>query len=83
MNLKIMTRHHTKTGLALTAAGALTLSILAACGGGSTSTGGSPATSGSSTATPTAMTGTVAIGNALVGANVLVIDSTGKNASTT
>lgn len=81
MNFKTMTRHHTKTGLLLTAAGASALSILAACGGGSTSTGGSTTTS--STATPTAMTGTVAIGNALVGANVLVIDSTGKNASTT
>ncbi|MFL9889131.1 cell wall anchor protein, partial [Paraburkholderia agricolaris] len=81
MNFKTMTRHHTKTGLLLTAVGASALSILAACGGGSTNTGGSTTTS--STATPTAMTGTVAIGNALVGANVLVIDSTGKNASTT
>ncbi|RKF46963.1 hypothetical protein BCY88_03150 [Paraburkholderia fungorum] len=78
-----MTGQHTKAGLALTAAGALTLSILAACGGGTTSTSSSTAAPGNSTATPTAMTGTVAIGDALVGANVLVIDSTGKNATTT
>jgi hypothetical protein len=60
---------------------------LGACGGGSDSgsgsTGSTGGTTGTSAAAPTTMSGTVAVGNALVGANVLVVDSTGKSATTT
>lgn len=67
-----------QTGLKLTAAGALSLAVLSACGGGSGSPGASvqPVTAAS-------IGGTVAIGNALVGANVTLIDATGKSATAT
>jgi hypothetical protein len=73
-----------QTGLKLTAAGVLALSLLAACGGGGGS--GSPATSSTpptTPASPTSIGGTVAVGDALVGANVTLIDATGKNATAT
>jgi hypothetical protein len=68
-------QYQTKSGLALTAAGALALSILAGCGGGGSD--GSGATT--SSATPATMTGTVAVGGAVSGADITVIDATGKS----
>ncbi|WP_063889156.1 hypothetical protein [Burkholderia ubonensis] len=54
--------------------------MLAACGGGGSGSG----SSGSSGATAaSSMSGTVAIGNALVGAPITVIDATGKTAAAT
>jgi len=52
--------------------------VLAACGGGSSSP-----TSSSTPPTPATMSGTVAIGTALVGAPVTVTDSAGKTATAT
>jgi hypothetical protein len=66
-----------KTGLTLTAAGALSLVMLAACGGG----GGS--VSQGTASSPSSIGGTVADGNALAGASVTLIDSTGKSATAT
>jgi hypothetical protein len=53
---------------------------LAACGGGGGSSGNSATTSN---ATPTSMAGTVAVGGSVVGANITVIDATGKSVATT
>jgi hypothetical protein len=67
--------------LALSAALAV---ALGACGGTSSSGSGSGTDTGTApAATPTTMSGTVAVGNALVGADVLVIDSVGKSATAT
>jgi hypothetical protein len=68
----------------LTAASVLSLAILAACGGG----GGSGSSSASAPAPatpamPTSLGGTVAMGNALAGANVTLIDSSGRSATAT
>ncbi|MBI0330430.1 hypothetical protein [Burkholderia plantarii] len=66
---------------------AMFLAALGGCGGGSDSTSGGTGntggTSGTAVSAPTAMTGTVAVGDALAGANVQVIDSTGKLATAT
>lgn len=70
-----------KSGLRLTAVAAIAVSVLAACGGG----GGSNSTTASATsnATPTSLAGTVAVGGAISGANITVIDANGKSVSTT
>jgi hypothetical protein len=60
-------------------ASAISLSFLAACGGG----GGSQSATSTSTATPSSIGGTVAVGDALAGANVTLIDSTGKSVTAT
>jgi len=70
--------HRNKTGLILKTVAALTLAVLAGCGGGGSST-----TASSTGAAATTMTGTVAVGNALTGANILVIDSNGNTSTTT
>lgn len=57
--------------------------VLAACGGGGGSSTSTTSSSTSSTAAATSISGTVAIGTALVGANVTVTDSTGKTATAT
>lgn len=54
---------------------------LAACGGGGGNGASAPNATGNET--PSSMTGTVAIGSALTGATVTVIDATGKTASAT
>ncbi|WP_197338866.1 hypothetical protein [Ralstonia solanacearum] len=73
-----------KFGFALTAAAALAVSILAGCGGGGDSSSSSTSSStGGSTATPSSMGGTVAVGGSVVGANITVIDATGKSVATT
>lgn len=53
---------------------------MAACGGGGGSSGNRATTSN---ATPTSMAGTVAVGGSVVGANITVIDATGKSVATT
>ncbi|RQH04893.1 carboxypeptidase regulatory-like domain-containing protein [Paraburkholderia dinghuensis] len=78
MNQKKESLRNIQTGLKLTVAGAFALSLLAACGGGSSS--GSPT---ASAPTPSSIGGTVAVGNALAGANVTLIDATGKSTTTT
>nr|WKF61859.1 hypothetical protein HUO10_006391 [Paraburkholderia busanensis] len=71
MNYKKSAGQRGKKIWALSAAGALSLSILAACGGG-----GSSSSSGTtSNATATSMSGTVAVGSAVANANVTVIDA--------
>lgn len=57
--------------------------VLAACGGGGGSSASSGASSQPATVAATAMTGTVAIGTALIGATVTVTDSAGKPATAT
>jgi hypothetical protein len=79
MNQKKKSLRHIPTGLKLTAVGALTLSLLAACGGG----GSGASTVSVPPTTAASIGGTVAVGNALVGANVTLIDATGKSATAT
>lgn len=68
-------------GMAAAAVAVSAAFVLAACGGGSSD---SSTTSGTtSNATPTAMAGTVAVGGSVVGANITVIDATGKSVATT
>ncbi len=69
-----------KSGLRLTAVAAIAVSVLAACGGG-----GSTSTTASTTsnATPSSLAGTVAVGGAISGANITVIDANGKSVTTT
>lgn len=60
--------------------------VLAACGGGGSdgSSSGSSSSSGNSgTTAATSMSGTVAIGNALMGAPITILDATGKTATVT
>ncbi|NHV28074.1 carboxypeptidase regulatory-like domain-containing protein [Burkholderia sp. D-99] len=60
--------------------------VLAACGGGGdggSSSGSSSSPGNSNTTAASAMSGTVAIGNALVGAPVTVMDATGKTTTVT
>ncbi|PLZ00069.1 hypothetical protein CY652_23035 [Burkholderia sp. WAC0059] len=73
-----------QTGLTLTA-GAVALSFLAACGGGGSgsSSASSSAPPSSTASTPSAIGGTVAVGDALAGANVTLIDANGKGATAT
>ena len=78
MNQTRINRHRSKAGAALTVAASLTFALLAGCGGG----GSSGSTTNTST-TPSTLTGTVAVGDALSGANVLVIDANGNNVTTT
>jgi hypothetical protein len=69
------------SGMAAAAVAVSTAFVLAACGGGSSD---SSTTSGTtSNATPTSMAGTVAVGGSVVGANITVIDATGKSIATT
>lgn len=70
-----------KSGLRLTAVAAIAVSVLAACGG----SGGSTSTTASTTsnATPSSLAGTVAVGGAISGANITVIDANGKSVTTT
>jgi hypothetical protein len=65
---------------ALAAAAALAFFQLSGCGGGGSS---SSASSGTQTATASSVSGTVASGSPLVGANVTLIDATGAKVSTT
>ncbi|MDR5738017.1 hypothetical protein [Caballeronia sp. LZ016] len=65
------------SGMAAATVAVSAVFALAACGGGSS--GNSTA----SNATPTSMAGTVAVGGSVVGANITVIDSTGKSVATT
>lgn len=65
------------TGLTCGALAASVAFLLAGCGGG-----GSTTTS-TGNATPTAMTGTVAVGGAVTGANITVIDMKGNTVTTT
>lgn len=53
------------------------LAVLAACGGGGGSSGGSSSPATGSTANAQTLSGTVAVGDALVGATVTVLDSAG------
>ncbi|MCO8590308.1 hypothetical protein [Burkholderia multivorans] len=69
------------SGMAAAAVALSAAFVLAACGGGSSD---SSTTSGAtSNATPTAMAGTVAVGGSVIGANITVIDATGKSVATT
>lgn len=57
---------------------------LSACGGGgSSSSAGTGTSTGSTVANATTMSGTVAVGNALAGATVTIIDVNGKTATAT
>lgn len=56
---------------------------LAGCGGSDSASNSTTSGTGSSTATPASMSGTVAVGGSVVGANITVIDATGKSATTT
>ncbi|SDF82341.1 glucoamylase [Paraburkholderia phenazinium] len=72
------------TGIARLALCASMSVILAACGGGGSSASSpSGASSQPTTAAATAMTGTVAIGTAMIGATVTVTDAGGKSATAT
>lgn len=64
------------TGLTCGALAASVVFLLAGCGGGGT------ATTSTANATPTAMTGTVAVGGAVTGANITVIDVNGHTVAT-
>jgi hypothetical protein len=64
------------------ASSAALLGALAACGGGGSSTNNSPEPTPSSAAA-NSMSGTVAVGTSLVGAQLTVVDSTGKTAIAT
>jgi hypothetical protein len=82
MNNKQNKSQHLKSGLTLTAS-AVALSLLAACGGGGGSGSTATTTSPTTSATATSIGGTVAVGDALVGANVTLIDANGNSATTT
>ncbi|PXW26444.1 hypothetical protein [Paraburkholderia caballeronis] len=68
------------TGITRFALCAAASAMLAACGGGGSS---APSTAGNPRSAAASLTGTVAIGHALVGAPVTVTDSTGKTATAT
>ncbi|HTR11285.1 MAG TPA: cell wall anchor protein, partial [Paraburkholderia sp.] len=74
-----------RTGMTRLALCAAMTFALAACGGGG---GSSPAQSSTSNPQPStqaasALTGTVAVGDALPGANITLLDATGKRATAT
>ncbi|MBF3576671.1 hypothetical protein ISF62_14190 [Burkholderia pseudomallei] len=68
-------------GIAAAAVAVSAAFALAACGGGSS--GGSTASGTTTNATPASMAGTVAVGGSVAGANITVIDATGKSITTT
>jgi hypothetical protein len=78
--MKSITKMSSQWRLTMLASAAL---MLAACGGGSSGGGSSNATNPPAVSTPSSIGGTVAVGNALVGANVTLIDATGKSATAT
>ncbi|WP_407509700.1 hypothetical protein [Ralstonia sp. GP101] len=62
---------------------AVMVAVLSACGGGDGSSTAGAGTTTAPAASPQSLTGTVAVGTALVGAKVVVVDAKGNTASTT
>lgn len=77
MNENKQTGRGIHSGIAAAAVAVSAAFALAACGGGGSGSGTA------SNATPTSMAGTVAVGGSVIGANITVIDATGKSVTTT